>query len=116
MFRRAHGLWADGDGNFFHGVFADSPSAVLMTPASFVGWLAGTEYEDDREFWATKALTDVESIAFMERDGFVLFGSAEGDAAFAAAEARLSGSGGVAAFKADEAEAAAEFLAEGLSS
>lgn len=99
-FRRAHGLWADDDGNFFAGVFADSPHAVgvdgmearlasgatfTVKPASFVGWIAGTEYADDEEFWATVALTDVESIAFMERDGFVLYGEPDGEAAFRAA-------------------------------
>lgn len=91
MFRRAHGMWADMAGQFFVGVFADSPHAIEMKPVSFVGWIAGTEYEDDEEFWKTKPLTDVESIEFMETDGFVLYGETDGAAAFAAAEARMRG-------------------------
>lgn len=89
-FRRAHGLWVDDDGNFFAGVFADSPHAVTMTPASFVGWIAGTEYANDEDFWMTVALSDVESIAFMERDGFVLYGEPDGDAAYTAYERRIA--------------------------
>lgn len=84
-FRRAHGLWADDTGQFFAGVFADSPHAVRCEPASFVGWISGTEYADDEEFWVTVELTDEEAIDFMERDGFVLYGEADGEAAFTAA-------------------------------
>ncbi len=87
-FRRAHGLWAV-NGEFFAGCFADSPSAVLGEDADWVGWIAGTEYEDDTEWWATVPLSDVESIEFMERDGFVLYGTEEAEAAFEAAETRI---------------------------
>lgn len=90
-FRRAHGLWADADGNFFAGVFADSPHAVRMDEGvSFVGWVAGTEYADDKEFWKTVPLSDVESIVFMERYGFVLYGEPDGEAAYVAAMGKPS--------------------------
>jgi hypothetical protein len=90
-FRRAHGLWAV-DGVFYHGVYADSPTACDPTAiaAGFVGWIAGTEYADDTDWWRTEALTDVESIDFMQRDGFVLYGEPDGEAAHQAAQARMS--------------------------
>jgi hypothetical protein len=75
-FRRAEALWAV-EGKFFTGEFADSPSSMnpLAIPAAKVGWVVGTENGDGTA--DTVALTDVESIDFMERDGFVLFDSPE---------------------------------------
>lgn len=88
-FRRAHGLWVDENNTFHAGVFADSPHAVNMEPASFVGWLAGTEYGDDTAYWETVELSDDAAMEFMDEPMFVLYGEADGEDAYRATEARV---------------------------
>jgi hypothetical protein len=87
-FRRAEALWAV-EGVFFTGEFADSPSSLnlLATPATKVGWVVGTE--DGTGTADTVELTDVESIDFMNRPGFVLFDSPEASVIADAYMARL---------------------------
>jgi hypothetical protein len=73
-YRRAEALWAY-NGAFYTGEFADSTPACIGADYTMLGWIAGTE--DGNGTAIETELTDVESIDFMERPGFVLTGSPE---------------------------------------
>lgn len=83
-FRRAVGVWTvvrNGAVVFETGEWADSPAAVNMESATFVGWIAGTEDGNGTGF--TFRLTASAFAEFLLADGFVTYGS---DEAVAAAE------------------------------
>lgn len=80
-FRRAHGLWLNPDGRFEVGVWADSPGAVNAGTEGyrFIGWLAGTEYADDENFWRTVELPVAEAAEFAARPDFVAYHERSGE-------------------------------------